>query len=665
MNHSTSIRYETPQTEDGWVVEVEPVSEGLLNVELRFDISDAFRERCAGLWPHVRFVTRSRIARLGIDIRPATPLEVGTTTASLRATVQALVQAYPVKQYLSELVVKGLPVGRLVLCDPRKRLSGDAVYQAVTEHLFQLPAPLSIDAEGRLTIRPHRCTYELPGTIDKGGLLEILTREDGKAVLDRLQTRREVDNILLKPGDGVITSCTMFLHTHFALLDARSEMHGQHLGATILDPVTTRGTRIFLEFANRSDKLIVNPEVLASVYAADEVHFTPRRWFGGLPDNRQPSIENPGEGSDYHDLAVFFRAEPFNQVEPSYEDRPLAVITDMAEARATGRPQLVEPTAERPEDGFPLKHRTELSGVEPSSGIAVLKELAPGARATVLLEYFPNLIEHLHFCQAALDRRIQRIVFRKASFEHGAFLSSRDHGRLADYEAFGAEVIWLNEVFEETAMHVYRGARGFFVPFRYIEPFRSSLVFAIYGSTLPLSEKEFDNLKTLLERLQSLFGGHVAFLTGGGPGAMRQAADIADRLGLMVGSNYLEIVDQDIQRSVQFYQTFQGTARHFRQRWFDIASFHVFCIGGVGTMEEIGLTLTDMKLGVIERGPLVFFGSTENGLYWDNLKHQLDEIVKSGRGPSWLETNVLMTDDPDQVISFYERILEIGVQHRQ
>ena len=112
MNHSTSIRYETPQTEDGWVVEVEPVSEGLLNVELRFDISDAFRERCAGLWPHVRFVTRSRIARLGIDIRPATPLEVGTTTASLRATVQALVQAYPVKQYLSELVVKGLPVGR-------------------------------------------------------------------------------------------------------------------------------------------------------------------------------------------------------------------------------------------------------------------------------------------------------------------------------------------------------------------------------------------------------------------------------------------------------------------------------------------------------------------------------------------------------------------------
>jgi len=112
-----------------------------------------------------------------------------------------------------------------------------------------------------------------------------------------------------------------------------------------------------------------------------------------------------------------------------------------------------------------------------------------------------------------------------------------------------------------------------------------------------------------------------------------------------VGSNYLEIVDQDIQRSVQFYQTFQGTARHFRQRWFDIASFHVFCIGGVGTMEEIGLTLTDMKLGVIERGPLVFFGSTENGLYW-TISSTSSMNRKIRRGPSWLETNVLMTDDP-------------------
>jgi predicted Rossmann-fold nucleotide-binding protein len=260
---------------------------------------------------------------------------------------------------------------------------------------------------------------------------------------------------------------------------------------------------------------------------------------------------------------------------------------------------------------------------------------------------------------------MRRLIFRSASFEHGPFLSARDHGRLADYEALGVEVIWFNEIFAKTALHVYRGQRGFFVPFRSIEAFRSSLVFAIYGSTLPLPEQEFHSLRTLLEKLQHLLGGHVAFLTGGGPGAMRQAAEVAERLGLLVGCNYLEVVDQELQESVDFYQTFQETARHFRQRWFEIASFHLFCIGGVGTMEEIGLTLTDMKLGVIERGPLVFFGSMEGRLYWDDLIQQLDKIALCERGPAWLRTNVLITDDPDEVIAFYERILEIGIHARR
>jgi len=665
MSSPMSIRYEAPQTEDGWVVSVERVTERQLNVEIVFDLPEGFRERCAGLWEHVRFVTRSRIARLGIDIRPSSPLTIGQRTASLKATVEAVVQSYPVKQHLSQLILQRLAVGRLVLCDPAMRLSGDAVYQAVADHLLQLPAPLSIDAEGRVTLSPHRCVYELASSLDEDGLLGILTREDGKTILDRMQTRREVDHILLKPGDGVITSCTVFLHTHFALLDARSEMHGQHLGATILDPVTTRGTRIFLEFANHSQQLIVNPEVLASVYAADEIRFTPRRWFGWAGEGGPGPDQNPGDWNDFRELAQYFRLEPFDQLRPSYDNRPAAVITDVKAARASGKPQLIGRSTETPQKDMLSAHRAVLKRTDASSSMKVLEEVAAGSRATVLLEYFPNHIEHLFLCQAALDHRIERIVFRKASFEHGAFLSARDHGRLADYESFGVEVMWWNELFEETAMHVYRGARGFWVPFRNIEALKASLVFAIYGSTVPLSEKQFESLKTLLEKLQSLFGGHVAFLTGGGPGAMRQAADIAERLGLLVGCNFLEIVDQDMQHAVQFFQTFQGTARHFRQRWFDIASFHVFCIGGVGTMEEIGLTLTDMKLGVIERGPLVFFGSSEHGHYWDDLKRQLDEIAQSHRGPAWLETHVLITDDPDEVIAFYERILEIGVQHRQ
>ena len=63
----------------------------------------------------------------------------------------------------------------------------------------------------------------------------------------------------MKPGTGVITSCSMFLHRHYVVLDRESHHLGQHLQAIVLDPVTTRGTRVFLEFTNCSETTIVNP----------------------------------------------------------------------------------------------------------------------------------------------------------------------------------------------------------------------------------------------------------------------------------------------------------------------------------------------------------------------------------------------------------------------
>jgi hypothetical protein len=69
-----------------------------------------------------------------------------------------------------------------------------------------------------------------------------------------------------------------------------------------------------------------------------------------------------------------------------------------------------------------------------------------------------------------------------------------------------------------------------------------------------------------------------------------------------------------------------------------------------------------MKLSVMERGPLVFFGRHKDDLYWSGLREQLKVIVEEKRGPAWVNTHVLMTDDPDEVISFYERVLELGLR---
>ena len=201
---------------------------------------------------------------------------------------------------------------------------------------------------------------------------------------------------------------------------------------------------------------------------------------------------------------------------------------------------------------------------------------------------------------------------------------------------------------------------GFFTEPHNVERFKSSLVFAAYGSAMPLPPDQVDRIERLLVNLRGFFGEDIAIMTGGGPGAMQQATDTAQRLGMLVGASFIETVDQETNQTAEFYQTFQGRSRHSRQRWFEIASFHLFFMGGVGTLEEVGLTLTDMKLGVIERSPMIFFGRHNGERYWKNQRDQFRLMVSAGRAPQWLRTHTLMTDDPDAVPRFYQSRLELG-----
>src|SRR5690606_20154920 len=231
----------------------------------------------------------------------------------------------------------------------------------------------------------------------------------------------------------------------------------------------------------------------------------------------------------------------------------------------------------------------EYGASTPEFGTAILRDLAPEARTTVLLGYFPNLIEHIDLCQAARERKIERIVFRRASYEHEPFLSAKDQSRLADYRALGLEVFWCNDPIGHLAVHVYRGLRGYFLEPRNITRFQNALVIAIYGSARPLLEQDALKLRDLLGGLKRLFGENLTILTGGGPGAMQQATHIAHDLGILVGANYIETVDQETNKTADFYQCFQDISRHNRQRWFEISSFQIFCTGGLGTLEEVGL----------------------------------------------------------------------------
>jgi hypothetical protein len=654
--------YVTPETGDGWITALlDTDGEGFV-VTARFAISPAFRALAGGRETDLVFAARSRLARLGINILPLGIPDFNRHHCDLQLRIIAAIQSYGIADYLERIVVPGLRVGRLVFCPTDNRLGSAEIHRLIRENALQVPAGFSLDGNGYLILRPQRQIFRFQKPLTPEEMTAIATHADGKDLLNRLQIRELVDHIELPPRDGLVTACSMFLHRHYVVLRNLDESLGFHLQATVLDPVSTRGTNVYLEFVNHTEQLIINPSVAASVHDAVRSEPRPREWHG------RASTQTPRAAHDDCQalLEVFNRIESV-PIRERYSHRMMAVTNEPQALLDGAAPALVwtQPHSPRdPRGGTDLAAGLVAEGLDldlrGECGVQILAELPDGARVTLLLGYFPNLIEHTEICAAALRQRIARIVFRRASFEHGPFLSSRDHGRLADYEGLGLEVFWCNEARGHVVRHVFRGLRGYFTTPDKVDRFRSCLIFAVYGSIKPMNEQGVRAVERLLENLRRLFGRDIGILTGGGPGAMQQVTDVAHRLGLMVGSSFIETIDQEANQTAEFYQTFQARSRQARQRWFEIASFHLFLVGGVGTLEEIGLTLTDMKLGVIETSPVVFFDGLGGDFYWDGLRTQLAAMARQGRVPAWLLDHILMTTDPDAIPNFYKQTLRLG-----
>jgi hypothetical protein len=144
-------------------------------------------------------------------------------------------------------------------------------------------------------------------------------------------------------------------------------------------------------------------------------------------------------------------------------------------------------------------------------------------------------------------------------------------------------------------------------------------------------------------------------LTGGGGGVMRLATDQARSQGALTGACFLELEAQPPEFGVDFFNTFQENSRHFRQKWFEVADFCIFNVGGVGTLEEIGIELCNLKLGIRPRVPYVFYDPK----YFADLREQLLEMVRTQRAPAWMMDYILFSDDPAEVVGFYRQKLQV------
>ena len=53
--------------------------------------------------------------------------------------------------------------------------------------------------------------------------------------------------------------------------------------------------------------------------------------------------------------------------------------------------------------------------------------------------------------------------------------------------------------------------------------------------------------------------------------------------------------------------------------------------------------------------PYVFF----NAKFWGDLRKQVNTMIRDKRAPAWMADYILFTDDPDEVVKFYRKKLQV------
>jgi len=643
------------QSEDGVISRILDVNSQSMTFETTFGLSEELIDQLKSQPVHIVFSERSRIARLGIQIEcePPGADSIKENKITLTLVASAVIAGYPGLEEMKDLFTMGLPVGRLVFCNPEALLSSEEVLAAIERSELKLPASTTISSDGSIVIAPHKVVCRVKEPLDKQTLGQILLRKDGRKLLNRYQVREAVPSVTIAPGGGVVTTCSMYLNEHFVVLQSGFAM-GRNLPATVLDPIKTRGIQIYLEIVNHSDHPIVNPLISAKIYHA----------VRSRNGHRPPKAARRNNGYSYRQMRQLEKC--FNSLDNStchFIDKPLALIPgdseelNKAEIFLNGPGQLCEVT--RAMCALARRNFSPNSECAHVYATSKIQEVVKNGPAVLALKYFPNIIEHRDIINLTCEGKLKALYFYEPSCEHGPFLSQQDHHRLEEYYAFGLEVYWVSGLNGRLMKHTMRDGMGYFVVPERNADFHKSMLFAFYGSNQKLSGRGEERLGALMDALIDFWGKHIGIVTGGGSGVMEQANTLARKRGILSGANFLDITDQSMTTDVDFCQVFQATCRHSRQKWFEIASFPIFNIGGLGSLEELGITLCNMKLAILDPVPVILFDTEGNGDYWDGIDDQINAMIKQGRAPEWIRDNIVITDDPKTVTDVYRQRLQL------
>lgn len=587
---------------------------------------------------NLKFTERSSLARIGLEMLVHGEPRVEGNRLELNADAFIYDPSFPNAPYWKKLLRTGAPVGRLFYAPAAAKLTTAEIWDAIKQNHIKLPNTISIDRLGRVFLTPHQVSYTLNPRLLRINFEHIVSGNAGRAYLDKVQVRHDAAPLTIPPHSGILTSCSMYLKEHFVVLNPGEGNFGIHTSAVLLDPIKTFGTNVMLEIYNTGDQPVVNPMVSVEIYRAPEANDPELKT---LTKKRQKLL---GAASG------LYKCLDENPPRDTVEARPRTKITVRGQTGTMENRSIVV----RANDDL----RKFLEGEAcPTGSRTMIQALddAPENGDTLVVDYFPDLLEHTELVTRIGDVRLKRLIFRKASRTHGYFLSSNAHARLDMFDAIGLQIYWYDELTKDLYQHVYKKEHGFFVREEMARRFQEATVLAFYGSAVGLEQADTDRISSLVDKLTTFIGHNLGVLTGGGGGVMRLATDQARGKGALTGACFLELEAQPPELGVDFFNTFQESSRHFRQKWFEAADFCIFNVGGVGTLEEVGIEMCNLKLGIRPRVPYVFF----NARFWADLRKQLHQMIKTKRAPAWIADYVLFTDDPDEVVAFYRKKLQV------
>jgi predicted Rossmann-fold nucleotide-binding protein len=624
---------------DGQILTVKNQDERTVRLTLAFwPRHPAELEALRPLLPRLRFSLRSSLARIGLEVTLTGPLRVEGGRLELDAEAFLYDPSFPHAAYWKKLLRVGAPAGRLYHAPAEAKLTTAEIWDALKANQLKLPNTISIDSEGRVYLTPHHVVYTLSPKLQRDDLERVVSGVLGRGFLDRVQVRREAAPLTIAPRAGVLTSCSMYLKEHYVVLNQGAGNFGIHTSAVLLDPVKTFGTNVMLEIYNPGAQPVVNPLVSVEVFRAPQVEDPEVRTLARKRTRLLATAAGLFKAMDDCPACVAEEARPRTRLsvrgQSGAVDNRALVVRAGADVR-----RLLESKRSS------LGHRTMIQALDAAE---------PGAD-TLVTEYFPGLMEQVELFARLPELGLRRIVFRQASRTHGYFFSSHAHGRLDTLRSLGIDAYWYDETTRDLYVHTYKRERGFFVREEIARRFNEATILAFYGSAVNLDPVDAGRISALVDKVTGFIGHNLGVLTGGGGGVMRLATEQARAKGALTGACFLQLEAQPPELGVDFFNTFQEDSRHFRQKWFEAADFCVFNVGGVGTLEEVGIELCNLKLGIRPRVPYVFF----NAEFWEDLRRQLRVMIKQGRAPAWMTDYILFTDDPDEVVAFYRRKLQV------